>query len=124
MTTDSLNNSFVSNGRLYILPTLTSDSVPMSEILDGFVYNITGCTYNITQGEAYTNSINTNSNANVTAIGSENFDAAAYYAACSAVSNATANTVINPVQSARLSTRKTASMKYGRVEVVAKIPTG
>jgi hypothetical protein len=121
MTTDSLNNSFVANGRLYILPTLTSDSVPMSEILDGYVYNISGCTYNITQGVSYTSSSNT---VNETAIGSDSFDAAAYYAACSAVSNATAGTIINPVQSARLNTRSTASMKYGRVEVIAKIPTG
>jgi len=124
MTTDSLNNSFVANGHLYILPTLTSDSVPMSQILDGYVYNITGCTYNITQGQSYTSSTGTGTTSNETAIGSDTFDADAYYAACSAVSNSTTGTIINPVQSARLSTRKTASMKYGRVEVVAKIPTG
>ncbi|KAF9074578.1 concanavalin A-like lectin/glucanase domain-containing protein [Rhodocollybia butyracea] len=125
MTTASENNSFVENGFLYILPTLTSDSIPMSEILDGYVYNITGCTYNITQGVAYTDSsTNAGASLNETGIGSSTFDAAAYYTACSAVSNSTAGTIINPVQSARLSTRATASMKYGRVEVVAKIPTG
>ncbi|KIK65210.1 glycoside hydrolase family 16 protein [Collybiopsis luxurians FD-317 M1] len=126
MTTDSENNSFVANGHLYILPTLTSDSIPLAQILDGAIYNISGCTYNITQGVSYTDSSSTSSSSlNETAIGSNtNFDADAYYKACSAVSNSTAGTIINPVQSARLSTRKTASMKYGRVEVVAKIPTG
>ncbi|KAJ3902499.1 GH16 beta-1,3-glucan recognition protein [Lentinula edodes] len=125
MTTASENNSFVANGHLYILPTLTSDSIPMADILDGHVYNISGCTYNITQGLSYTDSSSTAAtNVNETAIGSNTFDAEAYYKACSAVSNATAGTIINPVQSARLSTRKTASMKFGRVDVVAKIPTG
>ncbi|KAJ4002310.1 GH16 beta-1,3-glucan recognition protein [Lentinula boryana] len=125
MTTASENNSFVANGHLYILPTLTSDSIPMADILDGHVYNISGCTYNITQGLSYTDSSsNTATSLNETAIGSNTFDAEAYYKACSAVSNATAGTIINPVQSARLSTRKTASMKFGRVDVVAKIPTG
>lgn len=125
MTTDSENNSFVANGHLYILPTLTSDSIPTSEILNGYVYNISGCTYNITQGLAYTDSsASAGTGVNETGIGSSTFDAAAYYTACSAVSNSTAGTIINPVQSARLSTRATASMKYGRVEVVAKIPTG
>ncbi|KAJ3758154.1 GH16 beta-1,3-glucan recognition protein [Lentinula raphanica] len=125
MTTASENNSFVANGHLYILPTLTSDSIPMAEILDGYVYNISGCTYNITQGLSYTDSSsNAATSLNETAIGSNTFNAEAYYKACSAVSNATAGTIINPVQSARLSTRKTASMKFGRVDVVAKIPTG
>ncbi|KAF5364842.1 hypothetical protein D9757_011280 [Collybiopsis confluens] len=126
MTTDSENNSFVANGHLYILPTLTSDSIPLPAILDGHVYNISGCTFNITQGISYTDSSpSSGSSANETAIGSnDHFDAEAYYKACSAVSNATEGTIINPVQSARLSTRKTASMKFGRVDVVAKIPTG
>jgi hypothetical protein len=90
------------------------------------VFNITGCTYNITQGISYTDSSSSSDpSVNETAIGSATaFDAEAYYKACSAVSNATAGTIINPVQSARLSTRKTASMKFGRIEVTAKIPTG
>lgn len=44
--------------------------------------------------------------------------------ACSVTSSNKSYTVINPVQSARISTRGKASLKYGRVEVVAKIPTG
>ncbi|KIY53210.1 glycoside hydrolase family 16 protein [Fistulina hepatica ATCC 64428] len=48
----------------------------------------------------------------------------AYWTACSAVSNSTSGTVINPIQSARLTTRYSASIRYGRVEVRAKIPKG
>lgn len=34
------------------------------------------------------------------------------------------NIIINPVRSARLKTEKSFSFKYGRVEIVAKLPTG
>lgn len=120
MTTDSTNNSFVRNNQLYILPTLTSDNVGLDAITDGYVYNITGCTYNVTRGFSYTDSHNEVASA---ASGAD-FDAAAYYRACSAVSNHTAARVVNPVQSARLHTRATASIQYGKVEVRAKLPTG
>ena len=43
---------------------------------------------------------------------------------CGAVSNSTLQTVINPVKSARISTVNSTSLKYGRVEVVARIPEG
>lgn len=126
MTTDSSNNSFVQNGYLYIVPTLTSDSIPDNEILDGYVYNITGCTFNITQGTEYTGEAPGTPTlpANTSAIGQTVFDPVGYYKACSAVSNATSGQIINPIQSARISTRKTASIKYGKIEVRAKIPTG
>ncbi|KDR70270.1 hypothetical protein GALMADRAFT_76355 [Galerina marginata CBS 339.88] len=44
--------------------------------------------------------------------------------ACSATSNAALGTVINPVQSARLTTKGKKSIKFGKVEVRAKLPTG
>ncbi|PPQ88363.1 hypothetical protein CVT25_002109 [Psilocybe cyanescens] len=123
MTTASENNSYVRNGKLYITPTLTSDSIGDAAIVDGHVFNITGCTFNITQGISYTSSIQLPTN--TSAIGSDQaFDIGAYTRACSAVSNATSGQIINPIQSARISTRKTASIRYGRVEVRAKIPTG
>lgn len=34
------------------------------------------------------------------------------------------NTIINPVRSARLTTEKSFSFKYGRIEVLAKVPLG
>lgn len=41
---------------------------------------------------------------------------------CVATTNVTNGTIVNPVKSARLSTK--ASIKYGRVEVTAKLPAG
>jgi hypothetical protein len=119
MTTDSTNNSYVSNGKLYITPTFTSDTIGLNDVENGYVFNLTGCTYNITQGDSYTAITQGGSDAS-----SSNFDAAAYYKACSAVSNSTTGTIINPVQTARLTTKQTVSIKYGRVEVTAKVPSG
>jgi hypothetical protein len=128
MTTDSLNNSYVKDGFLYITPTLTSDAIGEEAVTqNGFIYNITGCTFNITQGYTYTaaHPLVASGGGNSSAIGvDQTFDLAAYTRACSAVSNTTTGQIINPVQSARLSTRKTASIKYGKVEVRAKIPHG
>lgn len=113
MTTASDNNSYVSNGYLYITPTLTSDNIGVSNIFNGYTYNLTDCTYNLTNPESVPGG--TNSTA---------FNPTAYYQACGAVSNSTAGTVIPPVQSARITTRYSASIRYGRVEVRAKLPRG
>jgi beta-glucanase (GH16 family) len=43
---------------------------------------------------------------------------------CSIRSNVTAGTIINPVRSARLNTKGKKTLRYGRVEVVAKMPKG
>jgi beta-glucanase (GH16 family) len=43
---------------------------------------------------------------------------------CSIRSNKTTGDIINPVRSARLTTRGKKTLKYGRVEVVAKMPQG
>ncbi|PCH37093.1 glycoside hydrolase family 16 protein [Wolfiporia cocos MD-104 SS10] len=44
--------------------------------------------------------------------------------ACKATSSNKTGAVINPVMSSRISTQNSYSIKYGRVEVVAKIPQG
>ena len=44
MTTASSNNSYVDDGKLYIVPTLTSDVIGTNAIFDGYTYNVTGCT--------------------------------------------------------------------------------
>ncbi|OCB89589.1 putative member of glycoside hydrolase family GH16 [Sanghuangporus baumii] len=93
MMTNSPNNSFVEDGILYIVPTLTSDVIGSNAIFDGFTFNITGCTV-------------------------------ANSSACGAVSNQTTKTVINPVQSARLTTVNSTSIQYGKIEIRAKISTG
>ncbi|KAJ7659260.1 glycoside hydrolase family 16 protein [Mycena polygramma] len=128
MTTASDANSFVQNGQLYLVPTLTSEVIPEGSILDGAVYNLTGCTYNITHSSGYTTSGHGAAGINTTE-GTQGapdapLDLPAYLAACSAVSNATEGKILPPVMSARISTRRSASVKFGRVEVVAKLPTG
>ena len=87
---------------LYMVPTPTSDNIGSVAVVDGAVYNITGCTFNIASPN----------NGTLNGV----FDEAGYLAACSAVRNATIGTVINPVQSARLSTRNSTSIWFGRVE--------
>lgn len=44
--------------------------------------------------------------------------------ACGVVSNMTERVVVNPVQSARLTMINATSMRYGRVEVEARLPKG
>ena len=79
-----------------MVPTPTSDNIGSVAVVDGAVYNITGCTFIITSPN----------NGTLNGV----FDEAGYLAACSAVRNATIGTVINPVQSARLSTRNSTSI--------------
>lgn len=43
---------------------------------------------------------------------------------CAAVSNSTKGQIINPVRSARLNTKGKKSIRYGRVEVTARMPKG
>lgn len=43
---------------------------------------------------------------------------------CWAATNATNHTILNPIKSGRINTKGRASIKYGRVEVVAKMPAG
>jgi beta-glucanase (GH16 family) len=114
MTTASTNNSFVKDGYLYIVPTLTSDQLGSNARADGTVYNMTDCTFNLTRPD----------NGFITKNGQRVFDAENYYQSCSGVTNTTAGTIINPVQSARLTTRNSASIRFGRVEIRAKMPTG
>ncbi|KAF7870259.1 hypothetical protein EAF04_004007 [Stromatinia cepivora] len=43
---------------------------------------------------------------------------------CVSVTNTTAGTIVQPVKSGRINTKKGATIKYGRVEVTAKLPAG
>ncbi|KAG2148227.1 glycoside hydrolase family 16 protein [Suillus bovinus] len=109
MTTNDPSNVYISNGQLYIMPTLTSDSIDggYAAVMDGGSYQLQGCT---AQGGG------TNSTASGNSTTSSN--------PCVAVSNAQSGEVINPVMSGRLNTRGKRTIKYGRVEVRAKLPQG
>ena len=98
-TTDDPTNSWVDYEGLHITPTLTvnTTNITMAQIYDGYTLNLT------TDG---------------TCTSSDPFGS------CSIYSNRTAGTIINPVRSARLTTKGKKTIKYGRVEVVARMPKG
>lgn len=100
-TTTDEKNTYVDSSGLHIVPTLTTDSFPITrdQIFDGYTLNLTreggdgSCT-----GSTVTE--------------------------CSIHSNGTLGRIIPPVRSARLSTKGKKSIKYGRIEVTAKFPKG
>lgn len=67
------------------------------------------------------NLINSNSVINLTAQGICSTD---IWSDCIAVTNTTNGTIVPPARSARINTKKAATITYGRVEVVAKLPKG
>ena len=95
-TTDDPANSFVVNNTLIIMPTLTDTFLTDAQVNNGYTLNLT------TQGTCTSTD----------------------WHQCVAISNSTAQTVINPVRSARLTTKGSKSIRYGKVEVVAKLPLG
>jgi hypothetical protein len=97
-TTDDPANSYVSSSGLHIVPTLTEQStdITVQQIYDGYTVNLTA------DGTCTSPNISQ----------------------CVRSSNAVNGTIINPVRSARLTTAGKISIKYGRVEIVAKMPRG
>ncbi|WWC62746.1 uncharacterized protein I303_105343 [Kwoniella dejecticola CBS 10117] len=95
-TTNDAKNSYVKDGTLYIVPTLTSDDIGADAITNGYTVNLTA------DGTCTSTNVSN----------------------CVAVSNSSQLTVINPVKSARLITKNSHSIKYGKIEVKAKFPTG
>jgi beta-glucanase (GH16 family) len=98
-TTNSTDNVFVDGDGLHIVPTLTTEatSITPDQLLNGFTLNLT------TDG---------------TCTSSDG------HASCSVKSNSTLGTIINPVRSGRINTMGKKSIRYGKVEVVAKMPKG
>ena len=93
-TTDSPNNSYIADSTLYIVPTLTGDVIGNDQVTNGYNLNLTA--------------LGTCTSDNVTQ--------------CVATSNSSLGTIINPVQSARLKSK--FKMKYGKIEIVARLPEG
>src|SRR5271170_1279816 len=95
-TTANPANSYVANNTLFIVPTLTDQVLSPAEVNNGYTLNLTA------MGTCTSTDVDQ----------------------CVAISNSTAQTVINPVQSARLTTKGSRSIRYGKIEVVAKLPLG
>jgi hypothetical protein len=105
---------------LHLVPTLTASYLPggNASVFDGYTLNLTGCTAGSDKdGERFLLSS--------VILRSANADASPRTGVnCGAVSNATSGRIINPVMSARISTRKSHNIQYGKVEIRAKIPRG
>jgi beta-glucanase (GH16 family) len=101
-TTDDKANSFTDEDGLHIVPTLTTETTGINDdqLLNGYTLNLT----KTGDGDGTCTSDD--------------------YKQCSIRSNGTTGVIIPPVRSARLSTKGKKSIKYGRVEVVAKMPRG
>ena len=103
MTTDDDRNLQVKNGQLYIIPTLTTDDMGLTQ--DQIVgrpptqFTLTNCV----PGQTTTSDGSGQGNCTVTSGGSN---------------------AIPPVRSARLSTKGTRGIAFGKVEVRAKLPRG
>lgn len=96
--TNSDTNSFVSDNTLYIVPTLTQDVIGSENLLNGW-------TLNLTADGSCTAANKTGPN-------------------CIITSNSSQGVIIPPVQSARLTTKLSHNIRYGKVEFQAKMPTG
>ncbi|OQO07975.1 hypothetical protein B0A48_06768 [Cryoendolithus antarcticus] len=97
-TTDDPKNAYTDAEGLHIVPTLTTESTDITpeQLYDGYTLNLT------------------------TAKTCTSTD----YTMCSIYSNKTTGDIINPVRSARMTTKGKKSIQYGKVEVVAKMPKG
>lgn len=97
-TTTDPTNVYVDGKGLHIVPTLTNEttSITSDQLYNGYTLNLT------TDGTCTESSVSS----------------------CSVHSNSTLGKMIPPVRSARINTMGKVGLKYGRVEVKAKVPKG
>ncbi|PMD58222.1 glycoside hydrolase family 16 protein [Hyaloscypha bicolor E] len=97
-TTDDPKNSYVSDDGLHITPTLTlgSTNITADQLENGYLLNTTA----------------------------DGTCTSPLLGSCVKLSNSKNGTIINPVRSARLTTAGKVAIKYGKVEIVAKMPAG
>lgn len=97
-TTDDVQNIYSDGTGLHIVPTLTTEStnITVDQLLNDYTLNLT-----------------------VTGTCTSEIDSD-----CAIVSNSTTGDMINPIRSGRLTTKGKHSIRYGKVEVKAKLPKG
>jgi hypothetical protein len=97
-TTDDPKNSYTDAEGLHIVPTLTTETTNITpeQIYDGYRLNLT----------------------------TDKTCTSPDYTMCSIYSNKTTGDIINPVRSARMTTKGKRGIQYGKIEVVAKMPKG
>jgi Glycosyl hydrolases family 16 len=94
-TTSTNENAFIQNGMLFLKPTLQDQSLI---IANGSIINLLNL--------------------------SSTTCASTQWSDCVSITNLSNGTIVPPVKSARVSTRLSTKIKYGRVEVTAKMPRG
>lgn len=94
-------NSYVDAAGLHIVPTLTNQTTNLN---NDMLYN--------------------GGKLNLTKAGGDGSCTGTQLSSCAITSNSTLGRMIPPVRSARLTTKGKKSIRYGRVEVVAKMPRG
>jgi hypothetical protein len=114
--TDDESNSYVDAEGLHIVPTLTIDrtDITADQLNHGFKVNMT-------KDSGKWGKCTASKEDDIPAK-KDDADDARY--PCAAVSNTTTGQIINPVRSARLNTKGKKMIKYGRVEVLARMPQG
>lgn len=100
-TTTDPKNAYTDEAGLHIVPTLTNETTTITndQIFSGYTLNLT-------------------------ADGSCTREGGVNTTACYVHSNSTLGSLIPPVRSARLTTKGKVGIRYGRVEVTAKLPKG
>ena len=91
------SNSYVRNGVLYLMPTMTADAIGEDTVRNGKVDIWGGSPADMCTGNAFYGCFR---------------------------SAADSGNVINPIRSARLRSTKALNFQYGRVEIKAKLPKG
>lgn len=97
-TTDDPTNAYTDAEGLHIVPTLTTETTDITpeQIYDGYELNLTTAKTCTTTDHKM----------------------------CSVLSDKKTGDIVNPVRSARMTTKGKKSIRYGKVEVVAKMPKG
>jgi len=85
--------------------TLDSTNITYDQLINGYTLNLTA-------------------DGTCTSIDQRVSDETTSTSPCFTQSNSSTGVIINPVRSARLNTAGKKTIKYGRVEVVAQLPTG
>lgn len=113
-TTADEANSYVDAEGLHIVPTLTTESTDITpnQLINGFKVNMT--TDSSTWGKCTSDE---------DSVEDDRHPSDVRYP-CAAVSNSTKGQIINPVRSARLNTKGKKTIRYGRVEITARMPKG
>lgn len=125
-TTSNPDNSFVEDGKLYIVPTLTVSGRICSKYISDQVFTFFSFFSFFSSWQSDEIGVNAVTNGYVVNLTRDGTCTSTTAKDCVIFSNNTLSniSIIPPIQSARLTTKFSKSIRFGRVEVKAKMPTG